>query len=70
MPVNPNEKVVKVKSVDVVLNATVDVAYVDDFDDERNWASTDMQIKDAIAKANMETTELIDIELEDYGRGV
>lgn len=70
MPVNPNEKVVKVKSVDVVLNATVDVGYVDDFDDERNWASTDMQIKNAIAKANMETTELIDIELEDYGREV
>ncbi|MBY8908182.1 hypothetical protein K6L05_00080 [Salinicoccus roseus] len=70
MPVNPNEKVVKIKSVDVVLNATIDVGYVDDFDGERNWASTDMQIKNAIAKANTETTELIDIELEDYGREV
>lgn len=66
MHADPTLPVVKVKSVEVTLNATVDVAYVDDFDDVRNEEYVDRQVKDAIRKANMETSELVDLELEDY----
>ncbi|MFA7745138.1 hypothetical protein [Salinicoccus roseus] len=66
MHADPTLPVVKVKSVEVTINATVDVAYVDDFEDERNKEYIDRQIKDAVAKANMETSELVDLELEDY----
>lgn len=66
MHADPTLPVTKVKSVEVTLNATVDVAYVDDFDDVRNKEYIDRQIKDAVAKANMETSELTDLELEDY----
>ncbi|MEZ2459338.1 hypothetical protein ACBR55_12225 [Salinicoccus roseus] len=66
MHADPTLPVTKVKSVEVTLNATVDVAYVDDFDDVRNKEYIDRQIKDAIKKANMETSELVDLELEDY----
>lgn len=66
MHADPTLPVVKVKSVEVTINATVDVAYVDDFEDERNKEYIDRQVKDAVAKANMETSELVDLELEDY----
>lgn len=66
MHADPTLPVVKVKSIEVTINATVDVAYVDDFEDERNKEYIDRQVKDAVAKANMETSELVDLELEDY----
>ncbi|WP_271401539.1 hypothetical protein [Salinicoccus roseus] len=66
MHADPTLPVVKVKSIEVTVNATVDVAYVDDFDDERNKEYIDRQVKDAIRKANMETSELVDLELDDY----
>ncbi|KIH69917.1 hypothetical protein [Salinicoccus roseus] len=66
MHADPTLPVVKVKSVEVTINATVDVAYVDDFDDERNEEYIDRQVKDAVRKANIETSELVDLELDDY----
>lgn len=66
MHADPTLPVVKVKSIEVTINATVDVAYVDDFDDVRNEEYIERQIKDAVRKANMETSELVDLELEDY----
>ena len=66
MHADPTLPVVKVKSIEVTINTTVDVAYVDDFDDVRNEEYIERQIKDAVRKANMETSELVDLELEDY----
>ncbi|GAA3722956.1 hypothetical protein GCM10022378_11260 [Salinicoccus jeotgali] len=66
MHADPTLPVVKVKSIEVTVNATVDVAYVEDFNDVRNEDYIQQQIKDAVTKANYETTELVDLKLEDY----
>jgi len=63
--VSPYSKPVKVKSVAINLNAIVDVAYKDDFEDVRNEDAVKRQILDAIKQANIECTELVDIELEE-----
>lgn len=41
MHADPTLPVVKVKSIEVTINATVDVAYVDDIDDEEGALSDD-----------------------------
>ncbi len=66
MHADPTLPIVKVKSIEVTVNATVDVAYVDDYNDVRNEDYIHQQVKDAVTKANYETTELVDLKLEDY----
>lgn len=63
--VSPHSEPVKVKSIAINVNAIVDVAYKDDFEDVRNEDTVRRQILDAIKQANIECTELVDIELEE-----
>ncbi|WP_411842149.1 hypothetical protein [Salinicoccus sp. HZC-1] len=63
--VSPYREPVKVKSVAINVNAIVDVQYEDDFNDIRNEETVKRQILDAIKQANIECTELVDIELEE-----
>lgn len=63
--VSPYSEPVKVRSVAINVNAIVDVAYKDDFDDVRNEDAVRRQILDAIKQANIVCTELVDIELEE-----
>lgn len=66
MYADPTLPVPQLKSVEVTINATVDVRYFDDYEDTVNEDYVRRQIEDAVAKANYETTELVDLKLEDY----
>ncbi|WP_271397819.1 hypothetical protein [Salinicoccus roseus] len=63
---NPTLPVPQLKSVEVTINATVDVRYFDDYEDTINEDYIRRQVEDAVTKANYETTELVDLQLEDY----
>ncbi|MCG1009255.1 hypothetical protein J4760_04205 [Salinicoccus sp. ID82-1] len=66
MHANPILPVPQLKSIEVTINATVDVRYFDDYEDTVNEDYVRRQVEDAVAKANYETTELVDLKLEDY----
>ncbi|GAB3065486.1 hypothetical protein ACFOU0_12360 [Salinicoccus sesuvii] len=63
---NPTLPVPQLKSIEVTINATVDVRYFVDYEDTVNEDYVRRQVEDAVAKANYETTELVDLKLEDY----
>lgn len=56
------ERMVKTKTIDIQITASVDINYVDDFEDFRNQEWIQTQVEDAVKEINLKCHDIHEAE--------